>query len=299
MKKKIGLGIGVVATLGILFYGGAHSADAAEIKELYRVYNPNSGEHFYTEHTSEKDWLTGKGWVFEGKAWDTPSEGTQVYRLYNSNTGDHHYTTSSTEYDWLKNMGWVQEGKAFNSAAKENGLPVYRSYNKNAIAGAHMFTTSQKEQDWLVNIQGWVNESIAFYAVNPVVDKTELNDHIEIAESLQGPTYTESSSQALVDAIAKAKTVSENSNASAEEVSTATNELAKAITNLVDLTELNDHIVIAESLQKQDYTEDSYTAMTNAIAKAKVVSENSNASAEEVSTATNELAEAITNLVEA
>ena len=30
---------------------------------MHRLYNPNSGEHFYTEDTNEKNWLVSLGWI--------------------------------------------------------------------------------------------------------------------------------------------------------------------------------------------------------------------------------------------
>ena len=36
---------------------------------MYRLYNPNSGEHFYTASTNERDELLAAGWHDEGIAW--------------------------------------------------------------------------------------------------------------------------------------------------------------------------------------------------------------------------------------
>jgi hypothetical protein len=37
-------------------------------KSVYRLYNPNSGEHFYTTNTGERDFLVSKGWKKESVA---------------------------------------------------------------------------------------------------------------------------------------------------------------------------------------------------------------------------------------
>ena len=67
------------------------SADEGS-RDMYRLYNPNSGEHFYTADSNERDHLTGVGWVYEGIGWRAPVQSSvPVYRLYNSNAGDHHY----------------------------------------------------------------------------------------------------------------------------------------------------------------------------------------------------------------
>jgi hypothetical protein len=82
---------------------------------VYRLYNPNSGEHFYTTSTSEKNHLVSLGWSYEGIAWYSvpSSSGTSVYRLYNPNSGEHFYTTSTSEKNHLVSLGWSYEGVAW------------------------------------------------------------------------------------------------------------------------------------------------------------------------------------------
>ncbi|HCK87514.1 MAG TPA: hypothetical protein DHW39_01760, partial [Erysipelotrichaceae bacterium] len=51
------------------------------ITEMYRLYNPNSGEHFYTAKAKERDVLASIGWQYEGIGWYAPKESnTPVYR---------------------------------------------------------------------------------------------------------------------------------------------------------------------------------------------------------------------------
>ncbi|MBQ9549262.1 MAG: InlB B-repeat-containing protein, partial [Lachnospiraceae bacterium] len=70
--------------------------------EMHRLYNPNSGEHFFTGNVVEKDFLITLGWSYEGVAWYAPeSSSVPVYRLYNPNAGDHHYTMNKGERDIL------------------------------------------------------------------------------------------------------------------------------------------------------------------------------------------------------
>ncbi len=129
---------------------------------MYRMYNPNSGEHFYTSNEAEKNNLVSVGWVYEGIAWNALKiSDTPVYRLYNPNAGDHHYTTSVTERDNLIDVGWQYEGIGWYSDSSE-GQVLYRLYNPNAIAGAHHYTTSAAERDNLISL-GWQYEGIAWY----------------------------------------------------------------------------------------------------------------------------------------
>ncbi|MGN0274378.1 MAG: GBS Bsp-like repeat-containing protein [Chordicoccus sp.] len=132
---------------------------------MYRLYNPNSGEHFYTSNKEERDHLVSVGWKYEGIAWNAPTSGTPLYRLYNPNAGDHHYTGSETEKNGLVKLGWKYEGIAWYSAPKTSGKPLYRLYNPNCTgAGAHHYTASTKERDGLVKL-GWKYEGIGWYGV--------------------------------------------------------------------------------------------------------------------------------------
>jgi hypothetical protein len=129
---------------------------------MYRLYNPNSGEHFYTSSDSEKGVLVKSGWMYEGIGWIAPSTGDPVYRLYNPNAGDHVYTLDSAERDNLENAGWRYEGICWYSDTDES-CPVYRQYNPNATSGSHNFTTSVSEENTLIQA-GWCDEGIAWYA---------------------------------------------------------------------------------------------------------------------------------------
>lgn len=133
-------------------------------KTMHRLYNPNSGEHFYTASTEERDSLTKVGWKYEGTGWTAPGySNTPVYRLYNPNAGDHHYTMSGEERRALGYAGWRYEGIGWYSDDSK-AVPLLRQYNPNAKAGAHNFTTSTKERDDLVKL-GWKDEGTAWYGV--------------------------------------------------------------------------------------------------------------------------------------
>jgi Leucine-rich repeat (LRR) protein len=157
-------------TTGSTFSGTAISLPSgtpANAALMYRLYNPNSGEHFYTADTVERDGLIALGWSLEGIGWTAPvTSSAPVYRLYNPNAGDHFYTLSASERDSLVAVGWNYEGIGWYSETDPTlQVPVYRAYNPNAIAGAHNFTTSLSEQNHLVSV-GWRNEGIAWYGVS-------------------------------------------------------------------------------------------------------------------------------------
>lgn len=134
---------------------------------LFRLYNPNSGEHFWTGSLEERNNLIAAGWNYEGAGWIAPKTyGDPVYRLYNEEKGDHHYTKDPEEMQLLVDSGWNYEGVAWSSEDESVGKPLYRLYNPNAEsegkAGAHFWTMSEQERDNLVTT-GWVYEGIGWY----------------------------------------------------------------------------------------------------------------------------------------
>lgn len=130
---------------------------------LYRLYNPENGEHFYTEDYLEKESLRQAGWTYEGTGWVASLDGQPVYRLYNPNSGEHHYTLDENERTVLIQHGWKNEEIGFYSDSGQ-GVPVYRLFNPNARdAGSHMYTTSEAEADALKK-SGWSFEGTGWYA---------------------------------------------------------------------------------------------------------------------------------------
>ena len=88
---------------------------------MNRLYNPNSGEHFYTADIEEKAALVKLGWNDEGYGWVAPKTKdatVPVYRLYNPNAGDHHYTMNKGERNTLVAYGWKDEGTGWYSDTK-------------------------------------------------------------------------------------------------------------------------------------------------------------------------------------
>ncbi len=143
---------------------------------MYRLYNPNSGEHHYTADKAERDNVVAAGWNDEGVGWVAPvKSATPVYRLYNSHEplGDHHYTTDKAEYDNCVAAGWTGEGIGWYSDDSKR-MTLHRVYNPNAYAmgmtGAHHYTADKPEADYLASI-GWRAEGIAWYGVAASPDK--------------------------------------------------------------------------------------------------------------------------------
>ena len=130
---------------------------------MYRMYDPYSGEHFYTGSMEERQMLEANQWKYEGIGFTFPySSGKPVYRLYDRNkTHEHLYTMDEAEKDALIAAGWEYEGIAFNSCPREE-VPQYRLRNPNTTRGAYHFTASVEEKDMLI-AAGWIYEGIGFY----------------------------------------------------------------------------------------------------------------------------------------
>lgn len=174
MKKKAKFSAIVLAAAMVLTAAGAsltglpaaraEAASSAETVDMYRLYNRNTGEHFYTANVGERNQLIAGGWKDEGIGWVAPkTSSTPVYRLNNPNSHDHHYTVNPAEKDLLVKAGWNYEGIGWYSDDSKR-VPLYRQYNPNAKTGNHNYTTNPAENDFLV-ANGWKAESIGWYGV--------------------------------------------------------------------------------------------------------------------------------------
>ncbi|WP_159722486.1 GW dipeptide domain-containing protein [Enterococcus sp. CSURQ0835] len=162
MKKIFLSCLGGFAALACLSVSASAADEGSQT--MFRLYNPNSGEHFYTAREAERDSLVSAGWNYEGLGWTAPQKSNvPVYRVYNPNDGDHHYTTSRGETEVLVQKGWQDEGIGwYSSEVKQH--PIYRAYNPNAKAGAHHYTLQNGEIQALT-AKGWDDEGIGWYAL--------------------------------------------------------------------------------------------------------------------------------------
>lgn len=184
LMKKLLVVIGIISITGTMWLSFTNGVQmsikvkaTSEGIPIYRVYNPNTGEHFHTMNWNEEIFLEEKGWLYEGISMYVSEEGQGVYRLYNPNTGEHLYTLNWNECENLKKHGWKYEGIAWTTPYV--GVPVYRVYNPNASnAGSHHYTTSYGEVAHLASV-GWRAEGVSWYASSvgePYVPVTGSND---------------------------------------------------------------------------------------------------------------------------
>lgn len=187
----------LITFISAFFLFGFHSE--ASTVEMYRLYNPNTSEHFYTVSLAERDQLIVVGWHYEGIGWVAPEQGDDVYRLYNPNAkgGDHHYTLSAGERDFLVKAGWIYEGVAWKSSGP---VGLHRLYNPNASSGSHHYTSSAEEAKHLASI-GWKYEGIAWQAVSPGYPDTAYLEKILKNTVPVGPAPTNQPSYKNCDAV--------------------------------------------------------------------------------------------------
>lgn len=275
---------------------------------MYRLYNPNNHEHFYTSSTKERDHLVKIKWGnYEGPAWEAPTSGGHlVYRLYNKGLRDHHYTASWDEVKWLtKNYGWTYEGPAWRSAEKNNN-PIYRLFLPGVKSGSHHYTASWKEVQWLTKDYGWKYEGIGWYGADtskPKVNKSALEALYTSVKGTKKGDFTDNTWNAFQTALNNAKKILNDSNATQKQVDSAKNSLDAAFKGLkkkttptVNKSELQSLYNKVKATAKGDFTDASWNNFQNALDNAKKVLDDSKSSQTQVNNAKNSLDSAFRGL---
>lgn len=124
-------GVGFKAALNPISWSGSTEAAAYQSvfgTKVYRVYNPNNGEHLLTSSKGEAEALAKIGWnldddenkngVLDADEYQflAPQGATKtVYRVYNKNSGFHHYTTNKAEANNLVKLGWSLDSVKFKA----------------------------------------------------------------------------------------------------------------------------------------------------------------------------------------
>ena len=157
---------------------GTLEVGALALNPVYRFYDRDKGDHFYTTSAEEKASIQAnlKNMSYEGVQWSTPDKGAgtiDVYRFY-KNDGTHLYTSNVTEKDAIiANLkDYTYEGVAFQAYSSPSvvsdgaALTLTRFYNTKT--GEHHLAASQAEVDGLT-AQGWgTSEGPAFTVHQPI-----------------------------------------------------------------------------------------------------------------------------------
>ncbi|KXU10577.1 hypothetical protein [Streptococcus gallolyticus] len=178
MKKLLVNLIGFIVGIS-LFIGVTVSADTP----MYRLYNPNSGEHFYTSSTYERDSLGSIGWKKEGVGWLAPDSGNPVYRLYNPNarTGTHHYTLSGGERNSLASIGWRYEGVSWY-AINDGAAYADASSFSNSNGGNSGKSLVGPNADGMVYVASGGNSDVYWYRIENMPSNTNFNNVVKMSE---------------------------------------------------------------------------------------------------------------------
>ncbi|MDR1638721.1 MAG: S-layer homology domain-containing protein [Clostridiales bacterium] len=177
-----------------------------------------------------------------------------------------------------------------------------------ALTSAQSLIVDDSATQAEVDITTVVLES-AINALVPRADKTELETAIATALALTEEDYTEESWLAVANALIEAQRALADENATSAEVSDAVAAINSAIAGLVeptpptppelvDKTELEAAIATALALTEEDYTEESWLLLANALIEAQGVLADDNATSAEVSDAVAAINNAIAGLVE-
>lgn len=136
---------------------------------LYRMYNPNVKDHFYTTSFSEYSTIAvDYGYLQEGAlGFISPVLGTgaiPLYRMYSPISKDHFYTTDYNEYSTIAvDYGYTQEGKIgyIYKSNIENTVTLYRMYS--AASRDHFYTSSRNEYSTIAVDYGYKQEGSMGY----------------------------------------------------------------------------------------------------------------------------------------
>lgn len=183
--KSFAIALGSAVTLSLSALSPVFAQEQTPSVSMYRLYNKNTGEHFYTADTNERKTLLYCGWKDEGIGWFAPTHSnTPVYRLYNPNAGDHHYTMYSNERQTLINLGWKDEGIGWYSDDAKTEA-IFRQYNPNAKVGTHNYSTNIDEHYGLVRM-GWKDEGIGWFALQEGVPISPENPELQLPPNEKG-----------------------------------------------------------------------------------------------------------------
>ena len=174
-----------ISSIEFLQFDNGMEPVALPINPVYRFFQGQSNDHFYTLSASEAQGLRdnpNSGYSYEGIPWATPSKGAgtiDTFRFYSTANGEHFLTTSANERDLLieANGEYRYEGVAFQTfdstaatfASVAAGLvTLERFYNTNS--GAHHFSASTAETQFILGGgagPGWRDEGKGFIVSPP------------------------------------------------------------------------------------------------------------------------------------
>lgn len=194
----------------------------------------------------------------------------------------------------------IDEFKGYDSSLYTE--ETYNAY-KSEVDAANALLVNGTKESIAIQITAINEKKDALIKKADVVDKTELNSLIAEADKYaKNESYTQESLDKLKAEISKAQGISDDIQATQEQVDTAIADLQKVIDTLekkpvVDKTALNTLIKEAEEYVKDEsYTQDSVDKLNAEIIKAQNVADAKDATQEQVNTAKDNLQKVIDGL---
>ena len=204
--QREGLSDGDVAAVRAMY---PNVGPASSTAKLYRYWNADIGDHFYTTNWGELG--AGRaGWKYEGVQcyiYPVPTTGTTpLFRYWNRGIGDHFYTTNWGELG-AGRSGWILEGiQGYVYATRQSGtVPLHRYWNSRI--GDHFYTTNWSELGG--GRSGWRYEGVQCYVYSTPASSSddaaaaesdfEAKDAMDISDSFGTENYSAESITAADD----------------------------------------------------------------------------------------------------
>lgn len=151
------------------------AVDQSLADRIYRFFNTETGSHFFTGSTEERNAVIGNNMIlkYEGAAFGGTQQQTgaigelEVYRFFNRLNGTHFYTASLDERDCIiENLtNLIYEGVSyygFGEALNATQTALYRFYN--SMNDSHFYTASADERDHVIQtLAHYQYEGIAYF----------------------------------------------------------------------------------------------------------------------------------------
>ncbi len=114
---------------------------------LYRIFNPATGEHIFTEDANEVANATQNlGWTLDGEVSGTSAGTKPVYRLMDLVHGVHIYSTDKNEVETLVDAGVAQlEGVQFMTVEQGENTDDYYRLSDPTGTFPHMYSNDENE----------------------------------------------------------------------------------------------------------------------------------------------------------
>jgi uncharacterized protein (DUF1800 family) len=170
-------------------------ASAQTAVPVYRFFNIQTGTHFYTTSTNERDIVLSRWpqFLYEGPVFyaylTATAETRPVYRFFDTATGTHFYTQSDAERDQFiaTQKSYIFEGPVYYApyGGGADRAALYRFYNTRTFS--RFYTDNPAERDQVLQRYPWFQlEGIGFYVFTSMTPAGSSDDSaLKVAMTVQ------------------------------------------------------------------------------------------------------------------